>query len=126
MEKPRRRRTCRGLALGAAAVVMAYAVTVLQIIHMAVGIDLWKRIPLALALLFPCGFLMGFCFPLGMRTLRAARSEGSLPWMWALNGAASVVAAFLAVLLSMETSTVDCALAGAGCYALAALLPPRP
>lgn len=119
-------RTCRGLALGAAIVVMAYALTVLPLIHLAAGLDLWKRIALALALLFPCGFLMGFCFPLGMRTLRVAGSEDTLPWMWALNGAASVVAAFLAVLLSMETSTVACALAGAGCYAIAALLPPRP
>jgi predicted membrane-bound spermidine synthase len=118
-------RTCRGLALGAAVVVVAYALTVLPLIHMAAGGSLWKRIALTLALLFPCGFLMGFCFPLGMRILRGAGSEGTLPWMWALNGAASVVAAFLAVLLSMETSTVDCALAGAGCYAIAALLPPR-
>jgi hypothetical protein len=113
-------RTCRALALLVAAVVVAYAFSVLPVIHASMALVLWKRIALTLTLLFPCGFLMGFCFPLGVRALRAGGNEETLPWMWALNGAASVLAAFLAVLISMEASTVACALAGAACYALAA------
>jgi hypothetical protein len=118
-------RTCRTLALAAAVVVAAYAFVVLPLIHAAAALALWQRIALALALLFPCGFLMGFCFPIGMRALRAGGNSETLPWMWALNGAASVVAAFLAVILSMEASTITCSLVGAACYAVAALLPPR-
>ena len=116
---------CRLLALAAAAAVVAYAFAGMPVIHAAAGLDLWKRIAVALVVLFPCGFLMGFCFPLGMRTLRAGGGEETLPWMWALNGAASVMAAFLAVLISMEASTVTCALVAAACYGIAALLPPR-
>jgi predicted membrane-bound spermidine synthase len=116
-------RTCRTLALAASAVVAVYAFAVLPIIHASAALVLWERVTLALALLFPCGFLMGFCFPMGIRTLRAEGYEEALPWMWALNGAASVVAAFLAVLVSMEASTITCALSGAGCYAVAAFSP---
>lgn len=118
-------RTCQALALATAAVVVAYAFSALPVTHAAARLGLWARIALALALLFPCGLFMGFCFPFGMRALRAQGNEETLPWIWALNGAASVVAAFLAVLISMETSTVTCALASAGCYAIAALMLPR-
>jgi hypothetical protein len=112
---------CRALALAVAASVAVYAFVVLPVIHASAAFVLWWRATLALAMLIPCGFLMGFCFPMGMRALRGEGNEERLPWMWSLNGAASVVAAFLAVLISMEASTVTCALAGAGCYAFAAL-----
>jgi len=46
--------------------------------------------------------------------------------MWAPNGpACCAVAALLAVILSMEASSITCYLVGAACYAVAALLPPR-
>jgi len=41
--------------------------------------------------------------------------------MWALNGAASVLASFAAIILSMETSIGTTALLGAACYGIAAL-----
>jgi hypothetical protein len=111
--------------MAVAAVAVVYGFVVLPVIHAGAALALWMRIALALAMVFPCGLLMGFCFPVGMRALRAEGNGERLPWMWALNGAASVVAAFLAVLISMEASTVACALAGAACYAMAAFLPPR-
>jgi hypothetical protein len=116
--------TCRALTMAVTAAVVVYAFVVLPVIHAGAALGLWMRITLALAMVFPCGLLMGFCFPVGMRALRGEGNDETLPWMWALNGAASVVAAFLAVLISMETSTVACALAGAACYAIAAFFPP--
>jgi hypothetical protein len=44
--------------------------------------------------------------------------------MWALNGAASVVAGFLAIIVSMEASITVSVLFGAGFYLVAALLLP--
>jgi hypothetical protein len=97
------------------AAVAVYAFVALPAIHAGAALALWMRIALALAIVFPCGLLMGLCFPAGMRALRAEGNEETLPWVWAL-----------AVLISMEASTVACALAGAACYAVAAFLPPRP
>jgi hypothetical protein len=50
--------------------------------------------------------------------------DDSLPWMWALNGAASVVAGFLAIIVSMEASITVSVLFGAGLYLVAAMLLP--
>jgi hypothetical protein len=65
---------------------------------------------------------MGFCFPVGMRWATGIGQERNLPWMWALNGAASVLASFIAMFISTETSIRACVLTGAACYALAGLL----
>ena len=78
--------------------------------------------PVSLALVAPCGFIMGFCFPVGMRWATLLGQEVNLPWMWALNGAASVLASFIAILISTETSIRACILTGAACYALGGIL----
>ena len=57
------------------------------------------RIAAALLLLLPCGFFMGMPFPLAMRI--GSRNSASLtPWFWAINGATSVTATVVAVLIS--------------------------
>ena len=45
--------------------------------------------------------------------------------MWALNGAASVLATFIAMCISTEISIRACVLTGATCYALAGILLPK-
>lgn len=58
------------------------------------------RIIAALALLMPAGFFMGMCFPLGMKV--AAQRRGDIAaWLWGINGATSVVASVLAVVIAM-------------------------
>jgi hypothetical protein len=42
--------------------------------------------------------------------------------MWALNGAASVLASFIAMIISTESSIRACVLTGAACYALGGIL----
>jgi hypothetical protein len=42
--------------------------------------------------------------------------------MWALNGAASVLASFIAMVISTESSIRACVLTGAVCYALGGIL----
>jgi hypothetical protein len=42
--------------------------------------------------------------------------------MWALNGAASVLASFIAMVISTESSIRACVVTGAACYALGGIL----
>ncbi|HTN27760.1 MAG TPA: class I SAM-dependent methyltransferase [Burkholderiales bacterium] len=111
--------------VAAAVAVGIYSAAVLPAIGQFATLVLWQRVLLTLALIAPCGFLMGFCFPLGMRRMRELGLDAALPWMWALNGGASVVAAFVAILLSMETSITACVRTGALLYVAAAFCMPR-
>lgn len=75
------------------------------------------RACVAVGLIAPAGFLMGFGFPTGMR-LVSAKDDRPTPWFWGINGAAGVLASALAVALSI-TYGIDLTLrAGAVCYLL--------
>lgn len=106
-------------------VIVAYAIAVLPVIHGAASATLYQRVALSLALIAPCGLTMGFCLPAGLRWMNASGRSEYLPWVWALNGAASVLASFLAVLLSMETSISTSVLFGAALYFVAGVALPR-
>jgi hypothetical protein len=111
-------------ALVAACSVVAYSFAVVPAIHAFTAELLWQRVLICLALVSPCGFLLGFCFPVGMRWLNALSQGRNLPWMWALNGAAGTLGSFIAILISMDLSIGFCVLTGAGCYLLAGLAMP--
>jgi predicted membrane-bound spermidine synthase len=76
------------------------------------------RIALAIALLGPAGFFMGMAFPLGMR-LAAQSGEDIKAWLWSINGAASIVASVLAVVVAMAWGISTAWWLGVGCYAFA-------
>ena len=61
------------------------------------------RVLAALALLFPAGLMMGMAFPLGMK-LASSRAAALTPWLWGLNGAASVFASVLSVCIALTWS----------------------
>ncbi len=111
-------------AAAACGAIALYAAVVMPFIHRYAALVLWQRSALCLLLVAPCGLVMGFCFPVGLERMRVIGQENNLPWMWALNGAASVLASFLAVVVGMETSVTSAALLGAACYAVAALVLP--
>jgi len=58
------------------------------------------RILISLAIVMPGGFLMGFAFPTGMSLVEKIDGEPT-PWFWGINGATSVLASVLAVMVSM-------------------------
>lgn len=111
----------RAPAAAVAGIIVLYSLTVIDIIHRAVSGGLWERALVSLAVVAPCGFLMGFCFPVGLRWLTALKQEDNLPWMWALNGAAATLGSFAAILISMERNITTCALTAAACYFVAAV-----
>lgn len=62
-----------------------------------------ERAAVCVGTMLPCGILMGLMFPTGMR-LATRVAPAVTPWLWAINGAAGVLASGSAVLLTIETS----------------------
>jgi predicted membrane-bound spermidine synthase len=77
------------------------------------------RIALSVCLLATMGIFMGMAFPLGMRLAMAARPRVG-PWLWAVNGAVSVVASVLAVVTAMAFGISTSFWAGVLSYLIAA------
>jgi len=79
------------------------------------------RFLIAGATIAPLAVLMGHMFPAGLRAVGGA-SPGLVPWAWAVNGFASVVATVAAPLAAMEVGLPRLGLAAIGCYALAGVV----
>ncbi|MCA1961293.1 MAG: hypothetical protein LDL33_10900 [Desulfomonile sp.] len=73
------------------------------------------RLLTTVCMLFPIGVFMGTAFPLGMHA--AARSKSSLtPWLWGINGAASVVGSILAYTVALFSGASTAFWVGVCCY----------
>ena len=81
--------------------------------------DLGMRVAISLLAIVPPGLLMGWGFPTGMEMANAVSARPT-PWFWAVNGAAGVLAAGLAVAVSIAASISMTLWVGAACYALLA------
>ncbi|MEE8507909.1 MAG: hypothetical protein V3T07_02495, partial [Myxococcota bacterium] len=86
----------------------------------AIGFPLGARVSLSVLCLAPLGFLLGTCFPGGVRLL-GDRAEALIPWSWAINGATSVLGSALAILLAMNQGFGVALLAGVASYGVALL-----
>jgi spermidine synthase len=108
-----------------AAIVVAvtgtvYALELHTILTPLLGWPLSARMALAFTVILPFA-AMGMPFPLVLRQLGQTRAE-LLPWAWAINGCASVVAGPLATLLALGAGLPMVLLVASACYAVAALL----
>jgi hypothetical protein len=79
--------------------------------------SLLERAAVCLLVVVPAGVVMGFMFPTGMR-LCGRIDTRITPWLWAVNGAAGVLASGAAILISIETSLNHAIWVGAVAYAL--------
>ena len=79
------------------------------------------RVGLCVGALFPTGLLMGQPFPLGIKWAHGRASE-AIPWMWAVNGAASVIGSTIATAVALRAGFRMVSLAGMLCYGAALLL----
>lgn len=75
------------------------------------------RAAVSLLAIIPAGVLMGFGFPTGMQIVNEIDSRPT-PWFWAVNGAAGVLGAGLAVATSIAFSINVALWLGATCYFL--------
>lgn len=93
----------------------AYALMLPALFDAALGAPMWARVLISVASLTPVGLLMGTPFPGGIRYLEAT-APALIPWAWAVNGALSVVASVLAVLLALSLGFSAVLSLGAACY----------
>ena len=112
----------------ALAVLAAGLMVMPSLLHSAIdltlGFPLAARMCLTVLMLAPAGALMGVPFPGRIRLMGAgegartsASREGEIPWVWAINGAASVIASILAALLALTFGFSWVLRIGALCYA---------
>ena len=120
------RQLARWLAIACGAIlllVISYESVWGYFLAQTLGMPLWSRIALTAALILPLGLCMGMPYPLGLRAISAETSDG-LPWIWAVNAAASVLGSILAFTLAMVAGFRIVLLAGGICY-LGALISAR-
>lgn len=71
--------------------------------------------------LFIQGIPMGVMFPIGLRIAERHFGNAAVPWMWAINGSASVAGSALAIIIAMSLGYSWSLLFGIFCYAAATL-----
>jgi len=119
--EPRRARLRMALLL--ASLIVFGALTPSAIRHDAAA-STPIRIAISVAILAPLGFFMGMAFPIGMA--RALREKPALaPWLWGINGAASVCASVLAVVIALGAGISMAFWVGVACYLIALVSLPR-
>lgn len=96
----------------------AFGVLTPSIIQSAEGADTIARIALSVAMLAPIGLLLGTAFPLGFR-LATERRPQLAPWLWGINGAASVCASVVAVAIAITAGITAAFWTGVAFYVIA-------
>jgi SAM-dependent methyltransferase len=121
LDLARRRFRMIPFAIGLAALVEAGLLQ--PALTATVGSPLLARTAVVALFIAPLGFLMGTCFPVGMRLL-GRHSDRVTAWMWGVNGACGVLGSILAVMTSMWVG-IDAGLVIAGILYLVLTLPMR-
>jgi predicted membrane-bound spermidine synthase len=85
---------------GIAGLGILYFLFLPLIIYSTIAEPIEAKAAVSIAILAPIGFLMGMPLPTGMRLLKVHRPD-YIPWMWAVNGAFSVLGAVLAIALGI-------------------------
>jgi hypothetical protein len=91
------------------------------LIQFTLGWNAVARGSAAVVILMPLGLLMGLPFPLGLARMES-QAPSWVPWAWAVNGCASVIAAVLAAILSLSAGFSTVIWAGAAAYACCAIV----
>ena len=105
------------LALTAATVLIAASAFFLpSLVENMVSEPFSTRVAVTVAVLAPFGLVMGMAMPIGLRRYEALH-PGGVPFAWAANGFASVVAAALATVLALVFGFTVTTIVGALCYA---------
>ncbi len=92
-----------------------------SILSTLIGLPVWARVVVSFALISPLGLLLGMPFPLGLRELHRSAPD-RVPWAWAVNGAASVGAPVVAMILAIESGFSTALYLGTACYAIAGVM----
>jgi hypothetical protein len=94
------------------------------LVDFSLGLPFPLRITITVLVLAPLGVLMGIPFPRGLHIIEGKVPE-LIPWVWGINGAASVLSSILAALLALSFGFKMVLVIGGLCYAGAWYLIPR-
>ncbi|MDP6666753.1 MAG: hypothetical protein QF357_05070 [Dehalococcoidia bacterium] len=97
---------------------VVYGLGFLPPMDLVLGLPLAARVVVAVVSIAPIGLLMGIPFPAGIRAVEVA-GHGLVPWLWGVNGYASVMGSILAALIALEGGYSAVMLAAAAAYAIA-------
>ena len=103
-------------ALLVVSLLVAYAFSLSVILERLLGLPLAVRLLATVVMLLPPGFFMGFFFPSGIKLLKHAGMEEFVPWMWGLNGVASVAGSAATIVIAINFGFTEALLAGAAAY----------
>jgi MFS family permease len=113
----------RFAALTAGVLALGYAAALPTLLDALAPVAIaWRGIA-SIVLIAPLAFVMGMPFPLGLAALDAEVPHW-VPWAWAVNGCASVIAAGLAGLIALELGFSAAVLTAAALYFAAAAAVP--
>ena len=118
-----RRRTAAALLAAAMGLLLVDLLVLDAILGQTIALPLPARVAIAVLLLAPTAFLLGFPFPLGVRLVREL-APGLVPWGWAINGFLSVAGSMLAIVLAMAAGFSAVLFAGMLLYGIALLAVP--
>lgn len=85
------------------------------------GLPLTGRILSAIMMIAALAFLLGMPFPIGIMSLSGS-SNYAVPWVWAINGFFTVLGGFLAIIISIVTSSAAVLLIAAAIYGIAMIV----
>jgi len=103
---------------GIAAIGTFYAALLQQIIYSVIAEPLEIKALIAVGTLAPIGFLMGMPMPTGMRVVKAHNPK-YVPWMWAINGAFSVLGSVISVTIAILQGASYALMLGISIYIVA-------
>ena len=107
--------------LGIVSLSLVYAFILDNLFPLAASWGTASRFSLAILLAGPLAFLMGFAFPNGLAMVQRERSK-LVPWVWGVNGFASVAGPPLGILLAVSSGFRWVFLLAAVLYACAGLV----
>ena len=88
------------IPLAAALLIFMVTLATQTVIDATVQHWIVVRCAVVVSLIGPVSFLLGFCFPIGMRLVKRI-ADDAMPWMWGVNGACGVFSSVLAVEVSI-------------------------
>lgn len=109
------------ILIGIAALVGALAFAAAPVGQYGVGLPLFVKVLITIALIAPVGFLMGMPFPTGLMRLES-RYPQAVRWAWALNAASSVMGSVGAIFLAIYVGLRTTLLIGGALYVVALLV----
>lgn len=115
----------KGIVISSLTIVILlilYAFLLPPFLDQLLGLALPLRALIANLILAPLGFSMGLPFPLGIRSLKEMKMENHIPWMWGVNGSASVLGSAMTILIAISLGFTEALLVSAGCYLVVFLI----